>query len=424
MRQDEARYVAARSAQAADRAGLGRRDVLRLGASLSLAAGVARVAGPSAAQAAPGRSTAATATAGAPVASPIVKPLPPEWFVKLGTNAEMRWDTVGELGYRIPNERFFVRDHTATPIIDERSWRLGVSGSGLDGPGIELTYDDLRRMPQREVLTAIECAGNGRSFFGLQQNTPAPGTQWGLGAIGVARWRGVPLRAVLERAGLSARAVDVMPSGLDGTVVSGGIDYGHVRRPMPVEKALDDVILALTMNGEELPPDHGFPVRLVVPGWIGVASIKWVGHLEVSDEPLFSYWNTQQYVMTGPAYPDRPLVTEQTVKSAWELPWNATLPAGEPLTLTGRSWSGTSRIERVDVSIDAGQTWTSARLHGPGGGGTWTRWRVSLAGQPAGPAQLWARATDADGRTQPATVPFNTNGYLFGAIVRHPVQVA
>ena len=415
MRQDEARFLASRSAQVLDRAGLGRRDVLRLGATLSLAAGVARLAGPSPALA------AGTTTA---TASPIVKPLPPKWFVSLGTNAEMRWDSVGELGYRIPNERFFVRDHTATPIIDERTWRLPVFGSGLDGPGIELTYDDLRRMPQRDVVTAIECAGNGRSFFASQQGTPAPGTQWGLGAIGVARWRGVPLRAVLERAGISARAVDVLPSGLDAPVVSGGVDYGHVRRPLPVEKALDDALLALSMNGEELPPDHGFPVRLVVPGWIGVASIKWVGQIEVSDEPLFSYWNTQQYVMTGAAYPDKPLVTEQTVKSAWELPWGATLPAGEPLTLTGRAWSGTSRIARVDVSTDEGRTWRPTRLVGPGGAGTWTRWRASMPEQPAGPAQVWARATDADGRTQPLTVPFNTNGYLFGAVVRHPVQVA
>ena len=113
----------------------------------------------------------------------------------------------------------------------------------------------------------------------------------------------MPLREVLERAGISSRAVDVMPAGLDATVVSGGVDYGHVRRPLPVAKALDDAMLVLAMNGEDLPPDHGFPVRLVVPGWIGVANVKWLGEIEVSDQPLFSYWNTQQYVMTGDAYP-------------------------------------------------------------------------------------------------------------------------
>jgi DMSO/TMAO reductase YedYZ molybdopterin-dependent catalytic subunit len=217
---DETTYLQERSRQLVRRAGLRRRDVLRLGAALPLAAGVAHFVGPTSARAA----EAATST-------PILKPLPPEWFVSYGSNAEMRWDSVADLGYRVPNERFFVRDHTSTPVIDERTWRLRVHGSGLRGPGIELSYDQLRRMPQRDIVTAIECAGNGRSFFGSQQGTPAPGTQWGLGAIGVARWRGVPLRVVLERAGISPSAVDVMPAGLDPTVVAGGVDYGHVRRP-------------------------------------------------------------------------------------------------------------------------------------------------------------------------------------------------
>jgi len=136
-----------------------------------------------------------------------------------------------------------------------------------------------------------------------------------------------------------------------------------------------------------------------VPGWIGVASIKWVGDIEVSDEPLFSYWNTQQYVMAGTAYPDRPLVTAQTVKSAWELAWGARLPAGEPVTLTGRAWSGTAPIAKVDVSLDEGVTWTPARLEGPRDGGTWTRFRHEQPALAEGPVQLWARATDTDGRT-------------------------
>ena len=113
----------------------------------------------------------------------------------------------------------------------------------------------------------------------------------------------MPLRDVLERAGLARRAIDVMPQGLDATVVSGGIDQGHVRRPLPVDKALDDVLLAYEMNGRPLPPDHGFPVRLVVPGWVGIASIKWLGQIEVSDHPLFSPWNTTQYRMVDRTTP-------------------------------------------------------------------------------------------------------------------------
>jgi DMSO/TMAO reductase YedYZ molybdopterin-dependent catalytic subunit len=410
MNPDEAAFLTTRSEQLRSRSGFTRRDVLKMGAALSVASGIAQFA-PA------GSARAATLDA----ASPIVKPLPPEWFVNYGTNAEMRWDAVPGLGYKIPNERFFVRDHTATPVIDVQTWQLEVFGSGLHGPGRTFTYDQLRQLPQREVVAFIECAGNGRSFFALQQGTPAPGTQWGLGAIGVARWRGVPLAEVLKRAGLSRRAVDVMPSGLDATVVSGGIDYGHVRRPIPIAKALDDALLVLEMNGEPLPPDHGFPLRLVVPGWIGVANIKWVGQIEVSDQPLFSLWNTQQYVMTGDAYPDQPVVTTQTVKSAWELARGAELSAYTPVALTGRAWSGTSPIHRVDVSIDQGATWTQARLNRRNG--AWVRFRYTFPPRPAGDFELWARATDAQGRTQQPTVPFNNGGYLFGAIVRHPVVV-
>jgi DMSO/TMAO reductase YedYZ molybdopterin-dependent catalytic subunit len=412
MDHDEAAYLATRSGQLMSRADLTRRDVLKMGAALSVAAGIARFA-------APGTARAATLDA----ASPIVKPLPPEWFVNFGTNAEMRWDAVPGLGYKTPNERFFVRDHTATPLIDVQTWQLQVFGSGLHGSGRTFTYDQLRKLPQREVVAFIECAGNGRSLFALQQGTAAPGTQWGLGAIGVARWRGVPLAEVLKRAGLSRRAVDVMPYGLDANVVSGGIDYGHVRRPIPIEKALDDALLVLEMNGEPLPPDHGFPLRLVVPGWVGVANVKWVGQIEVSDEPLFSLWNTQQYVLTGDAYPDQPVLTTQTVKTAWELARGAELPANTPVVLTGRAWSGTSAVRRVDVSIDQGATWAPARLNARNGAGAWVKFRYPFPARPAGDLELWARATDEHGRTQPPTVPFNNAGYLFGAIVRHPVVV-
>ena len=154
-------------------------------------------------------------------------------------------------------------------------------------------------MPSREVTAFVECAGNGRSFFATQQGTPAPGSQWTLGAVGVARWRAV-CPDVLRHAGLDPwRAVDVMPQGLDPTVVANGVDTGHVRRPLSIQKALHDALLVYEMNGQTLPPDHGFPVRLLVPGWVGVANIKWLGQIEVADQPLFSPWNTTQYRLTG-----------------------------------------------------------------------------------------------------------------------------
>jgi DMSO/TMAO reductase YedYZ molybdopterin-dependent catalytic subunit len=413
---DEAEYLHTRDEQLAHRLaheqGLSRREVFALGAagSLLLARG-------------------GIAHAPARQASPIVKPLPPEWFVSLGTNAEMRWEAMADAGYLTPADRFFVRNHTATPLVDAATWRLKVFGAGLRRPeGLELSLRDLRRMRSESRAAFIECAGNGRSFFTSQQGTPAAGTQWKLGAVGVAHWRGVALGEVLERAGISRRAVDVMPQGLDAPVVSGGVDQGHVRRPLPVAKAFDDVLLAYEMNGRPLPPDHGFPVRLVVPGWIGVASIKWLGQLEVSDRPLFSPWNTTQYRMVGGDYPpDSPPLTAQQVKSAFELPWEARLPARRRHTLHGRSWSGDRPIRRVQVRIagdGADGGWRDAKLHGPNVPHAWVRWSVDWRRPASGRHQLLARATDRAGTTQPDTVPFNANGYQFWAVVRHPVTVA
>ena len=377
---DEREYFEQRDEQLARRLGrehgVSRRDLLKLGAagSLLLGAGAFGRPGWAAAQQAP--------------AGPIVKPLPPEWFIPIGTNAEMRWEAMRGQGYFTPSERFFVRNHTATPLIDKRAWRLRIFGSGLRRPeGIELDYRDLLRLPARSRAAFIECAGNGRSFFTSQQGTPASGSQWKLGAVGVAHWRGVPLGEVLERAGISRRAVDVMPQGLDATVVSNGVDQGHVRRPLPVGKAFDDVLLAYEMNGKPLPPDHGAPVRLVVPGWVGIASIKWLGQIEVADQPLFSPWNTTQYRMVGPDYPaDSPPLTAQQVKSAFELPWEATLP--------GRSYGHPARPLLVGRRADPARRGAGRRRGGAGRGGWASRARVF-----AWPARLAARSSV---RSQPA----------------------
>jgi DMSO/TMAO reductase YedYZ molybdopterin-dependent catalytic subunit len=357
-------------------------------------------------------------------AAPIVKPLPADLFTVFGSNAEMKWTAMQSQWYTTPNDRFFVRNHTSTPSIDPATYRLQVFGSGLAGATKTFTLDDLHGLPTKELTVAIECAGNGRSYFASQQQTPAPGTQWGLGAVGVATWRGVPLADVLERSGITKQAVDVMPQGLDATVVQNGADVGHVRRPLPVAKALQDALLAYEMNGQPLPPDHGAPLRLVVPGWVGIANIKWVGQIEVSKDPLYSFWNTEQYRLLGGGYPaDSPPLTTQVVKSAFELARGASLPSYRRTHVTGRSWSGTSAIERVDVSIDHGATWLPTKLQRRGGAGTWTQWSFDFPAQPAGSYELWARATDGSGRVQPATVPFNALGYLYGGVVRHPVVV-
>lgn len=357
--------------------------------------------------------------------SPIVKPLPDKWFIVYGSNAETRWDALAGTGYHTPIDRFFVRDHTSTPRIDASTWSLKLHGSGLRGAPVAFTYDDLRALPSRTVTAFIECAGNGRSFYTSQQGQTVTGTAWGLGAVGVARWRGVPLATVLRRAGITPDAVSVMPSGLDDEWVDGGVNQGHVRRPLPVVKALDDVLLAYEMNGRTLPYDHGYPVRVVVPNWVGIANIKWVGDIEVSAEKLSSPWDTQYYRLFGPGYPSEgsdPL-TRQVTKSAFELPWDAKLAAGRTHVLRGRSWSGNGPVRRVEVSTDGGATWRPAVPSGPDLSHGWLPWTFRWRPFGTGARTLMARATDATDATQADTAPYNTLGYLFGAVVKHPVTV-
>lgn len=399
--------------------GVSRRSLLRL---------MALAAGPGA-----GLLAATPARAADPGLPTIVKPLPPEVFTIRGTNAETNFEALAGVGRTVPASHFFVRNHTATPRLDAGSWRLGLFGDGLRGaPGadrpVTFGYDDLRRLPARTLDAVVECAGNGRSFYTAQQGQAVTGTAWRLGAIGQARWRGVPLSVVLRKAGLARDAVDVMPRGLDDEYVTGGENLGRVRRPLSVPKALDDVLLAYEMNGEPLPPDHGFPVRLVVPSWVGIASIKWVGDIEVSTSPLVSPWNTQFYRLFGDAWPggSSPPLTEQVTKSAFELAWDAALDSAggaHPLRLRGRSWSGRGRVTKVEVSTDAAATWRPARLLDRPARDEWVRWEYVWPRPATGPAVLAARATDETGQVQPVTVPFNTQGYLFGAVVLHPVTV-
>ncbi|WP_336205442.1 sulfite oxidase [Nonomuraea sp. LPB2021202275-12-8] len=338
----------------------------------------------------------------------IVKPLPDDLFVRRDGSAEMRWEAMAGQGYHTPNDRFFVRNHTSTPLIDAAGWQLQVHGDGVRRP-VVFDYERLLAMPSRTIDAAIECAGNGRRLYGTQQGDTAPGTQWGLGAIGVARWRGVPLRDLLREAGVRGEAVDVVARGLDAPFEG----YGRVRRPLPIGKAMGDVLVAYEMNGEPLPPDHGFPVRLVVPGWVGIASIKWLGEIEVSTSPAFTPWNTVFYRD----------VAEQPVKSAFELAWNAGLPAGGPHVLRGRSWSGRGRIVRVEVSFDGGVSWHEAEHRGQHLVSAWLRWHVGWVPEHLGAHVLMARATDEFGDTQPAVTRRHPFGYHFDAVVQHPIHV-
>ena len=353
------------------------------------------------------------------------KPLPDELVVRQQNGAESRWESMWEGEHQqsdTPTDRFFVRNHTATPQIDVDTWRLMLYGSGLRGAPdrttpITFDYDELRALPSRTERILLECTGNARSLFVSQQGDPAPpGTSWGLGAIGTATWTGVPLRTLLEHAGITAAAVSLLPTGLDGDFFDEGVHNGPVRRPLPVGKAMDDVLVAYEMNGEPLLPDHGFPVRLVVPAWVGIASIKWLGEIEVSTTPLHSPWDTTYYFMDG-----EPL-TELIPKSVLELAWNAPLQSGRRHQLRGRAWSGTDKIISVEVSVDDGRNWQHAELCEDG---PWVRWQFdwSPGADDRGPRKIMSRATDAAGRRQPDRTPVNPRGYLFGAVVQHPVMI-
>lgn len=357
----------------------------------------------------------------------ILKPLPPGALVDLrrgekeagdptgdlAINAEMRWETMANAGYLTPIDRFYVRNHAPTPRVDPAAWRLRVEGPGVKRT-LELDYEELSRLPGVSVVRALECAGNGRAFFAEKQGRETPGTQWRLGAIGVAEWTGVPLREVLGRTGLKETARWVLVESLDAV---------GMRRPLPLWKALEeDTILATGMNGQLLPPDHGFPVRVIVPGWAAVASVKWVDRLVVSDEQLYSPWNTSKYVMTGGKWGSRrEPIGAQVPKSAIELPWPATLRRGRQ-TITGRSWSGGAAIARVEYALDGDTQWRQAHLVGPNLPGAWTCWRFAWDARP-GKHELRVRATDILGNVQPEAVPWNALGYLYNGVVGHPVEV-
>ena len=359
------------------------------------------------------------------VGAEICKPLPDDLVLSHGNGAESRWETMWQgvdQQFDTPTDRFFVRNHTSTALINAETWTLKLYGSGLRGAPdrrtpITIGYRELLALPRTTTRILIECTGNGRSLFVSQQGEPAPpGTSWGLGAVGTATWTGVPLRALLEHAGLTEVAVSVLPIGLDADFVEDGINHGPVRRPLPIAKALDDVLVAYRMNGEPLLADHGFPARLVVPDWVGIASIKWLGEIEVSADRLHSPWDTTYYRLDG-----EPL-TELVPKSVLELGWQAPLPAGRRHRLRGRAWSGSSKIISVEVSTDDGRSWTLADLWADG---PWTRFHFDWSPDPElrGARTVMTRATDAAGQRQPDRAASNPRGYLFGAVVRHPVTI-
>ena len=345
-------------------------------------------------------------------------------FVHHGTDLETVWE--GEVPHLTPNDRFFVRNHTGPAAVDAASWRLLVTG---DGVGREATYtlSELQSFTSRTDELALECTGNGRRYFADQQGHERPGTQWGLGAIGVARWTGVPLGTILRHAGLLDSAVQVMAVGLDEPYVDGGVNHGRVRRPLPIAKALDDVLIAWGMNGQPLPRDHGYPARLIVPGWVGIASIKWLGELRVTTTAETSPWNTKWYRMHGVGWSDENSTLDRMpVMSCLDTVGGPRSGAtvGRKTHLRGRAWAGEAAISRVEVSTDGGRRWHDATLVGANEPSCWVAWTLPWTPGRAGSHELVVRATDTTGRRQPERAPDNDDGYLFSAAVRYRVDVA
>ncbi len=313
--------------------------------------------------------------------------------------------------------------HYDIPSVDGAAWRLAVDG--LVERELSLGLDDLRALPVHEVVATMECAGNGRALL-----EPRPISQpWVLEAVGTGRWRGVRLRDVLALAGSSTDAVEVLFTGLDRGVENG--EEQSFQRSLPRAEALQpDVLLAYELNGVPLPPQHGFPLRLLVPGWYGMTNVKWLSRITAIDKAFTGYQQLRGYrlrqsedeagtpldrirpraLMVPPGVPDF-------------MSRERTLEAGA-CTIEGRAWSGGAPIASVDVSTDGGETWREARLEPTDAGRwAWHRWTAEWNATP-GRHVLCCRARDEAGGGQPLTAEWNLGGYANNEVQRVIVTVA
>jgi len=325
--------------------------------------------------------------------------------------------------YITPVEHFFVRAHVYVPTVDVRQWRLSVGGS-VATP-VTLSMEELKKLPAVELVSVLECAGNGRAFY----QPPVPGLQWGHGAVGNARWRGVRLTDVLKRAGLKASAREILFDGADvplGTMP----DF---QRSLPLEKALDpNTLLAYEINGETLPVKHGFPLRVVAPGWAGDSWTKWLTSIRVLDQEHDGFWMKNAYrhpgrpVAPGVAVPlDRMQpVTNLRVKSVIASPLDgAQLEPGKSTAIRGVAW-GRDPVTSVEVSSDGGRAWKPAALKANQNTRFgWRQWEFVWTPQQASYYTILARARDASGNTQPLDQEWNQSGYLWNVVPRVHVHV-
>ncbi|MGI4835203.1 MAG: sulfite oxidase [Janthinobacterium lividum] len=325
----------------------------------------------------------------------------------------------------VANNRFYVRSHFAIPTLAAATWQLSIEGEVKKA--LTISYDELRNMPSKTVIATLECAGNGRARLAPK----VKGLLWEQGAVGNAEWTGVPLSALLERAGVKASAVELIFEGADqGAVTEEPKSPGtiHFARSLPLAKARrPEILVAYLMNGQPLAPEHGFPVRLVVPGWYGMASVKWLSKITASATPYAGYWQTLEYAywQRTQGLPTLVPVTEMQVKAEIARPaLHEVVPAGQPYRVFGAAWTGESDVTRVEVSTDGGHTWQPAQLLEAAVPFAWRLWEFSWT-PPTAPGRptLMARAADRAGHTQPTEHDPDRRNYMVNKIAAVEVLV-
>jgi sulfane dehydrogenase subunit SoxC len=311
--------------------------------------------------------------------------------------------------------------HYDIPMVDAAAWRLTVTGRVERE--LELSLDDLRAREAVTMPVTLECAGNGRA-----QLDPRPISQpWLAEAVGTAKWTGTPLAPLLAEAGLLGGAVEVVFTGLDRGV-EGGCEQLYERSLSLADAVRDDVLLAYECNGAPLPAQHGFPLRLLVAGWYGMTSVKWLQRITVMAEPFRGYQQATAYRFRQEPDEEGTPVTRMEPRSLMVPPGipdfltRRRFLAPGPVRLGGRAWSGWGRIERVEVSVDGGASWRPAQLGEPPGAAAWAPWWLDWDAPP-GDHELCTRAHDATGRSQPDAPPWNLGGYANNAVQRVPVTV-
>jgi sulfite oxidase len=323
-----------------------------------------------------------------------------------------------------PVPHFFVRNHMHEPSeLEANDWRLSIGGEVEKS--LTLSLAELSKIETLSVVNTLECAGNGRSLHRPQ----VPGIQWGKGAVGTARFSGPRLRDVLQRAGVKSTGKHVMFRGLDE--VPGKVP--PFIRSIPIEKALDaDTLIATHMNGSPLTKHHGFPARVMVPGWIGAASCKWLTEIKVLDAEFVGNFMSPGYRLPNqPVKPgdavkpeDTHAVTALSVKSVIAGPSDGASVRAGKVVVHGAAWAGEADIVKVEISDDGGTTWRLARLGHDQSHYAWRLWNYDWKPGKAGDYTIQSRATDSLGRTQPVTPVWNPSGYLYNAVDQVKVHVA